>query len=237
MDNHTSNLLQNAVLLPAMDTLRTGTRLASLLRETNAGSQVESGLARGSFVDVFIQPNKIGETMTDIEEDLTDTDFAFEKIQVAMAYSHGQKFSASITTGEGMKEIGINRNAAMLQSAAKAAILAYDAEHIVNVTTAAGIEVTTRSGAAITYANTVEKIRTIITSKGIDRSQKIYAICAPSAFRAINALPEVRNNTNVTASVQTAGNLFISDVNIEFIDFSVLATSLLFTCSFIFHHY
>jgi hypothetical protein len=58
----------------------------------------------------------------------------------------------------------------------------------------------------------------VFTSKGIGREVKIIAMCAPSSFRAINALEEVRNTQNNTSQLQEAGVLYLPDVNIEFVE-------------------
>jgi hypothetical protein len=218
LTNHNSNLLQNAVLLPAIDTLRTGSKVAKYFRETAVGSQAEAGIAQGSTVKVYVQPNMVGETLTNINASLTDTAFAFDTLNVTLDYAHAKKFTAALTQTEGAVETGINLASSMLQSAVKSAILAYDLEHVTNLRTASGLNTVTRAGAAITYANTVEAIRTVFTSKGIGREVKIIAMCAPSAFRAVNALPEVRNTQNNTSQLQEAGVLYLPDVNIEFVE-------------------
>ena len=223
LTNHNSNLLRNEILLPAIDTLNKGSRLSPYIRETQTGSQVQAGLQNGSTVDVYVQPNMVGETLTDITGSLTDTAYAFDKIQVTMDYAHGKKFTAAVTQVEGMSEAGIDANASMLQSAVNSVLLAYDKQHATNVQTASGLNVVSRGGAAITYANTVEAIRTVFTAKGIDRDVKIVAMCVPSAFRAINALTEVRNTQNNTSQLQSAGKLFLPDVNIEFVEVSSMA--------------
>lgn len=218
LTNHNSNLLQNAVLLPAIDTLRTGSKIAKYFKETAVGTQAEAGIRQGSTVNIYVQPNMVGETLTNINGSLTDTAYTFDQLSITLDYAHGKKFTAALTQTEGANEAGINLASSMLQSAVKSAILAYDLEHVTNLRTASGLNTVTRSGAAITYANTVEAIRTVLTSKGIGREVKIIAICAPSAFRAINALTEVRNTQNNTSQVQEAGVLYLPQVNIEFVE-------------------